>query len=343
MMSIIATVYPQKVDIQKLNEYLNHIENNNQGIGSLSIFKDGLEVYNRSFGQSKLTNVDYNSNTKYQVGSITKLITATLIFKLIEDKKLKLDDTLSKFYSEIPNSKNITIKNLLEHSSGLGDYVRKNDSIPWLTSRITEKEIINEIIKQGIDFEPNEKVRYSNSGYYLLTKIVEKKYNSDYGTIVDKHIVMPLKLENFSSIKNEIKNVFKSYEFQNNWNEITEFNFYNIIGVGDIASTTKDLNIFITKLFQYKILKKETIEIMKPIYEKETFGRGLMLLPFNDNILYGHGGDTYGTHSIVSFNPKDNIAISFSINGELFPSNDFAIGILSIMYEKNYDFPKFKK
>jgi len=225
----------------------------------------------------------------------------------------------------------------------LGDYVRKNDSIPWLTSRITEKEIINEIIKQGIDFEPNEKVRYSNSGYYLLTKIVEKKYNSDYGTIVDKHIVMPLKLENFSSIKNEIKNVFKSYEFQNNWNEITEFNFYNIIGVGDIASTTKDLNVFITKLFQYKILKKETIEIMKPIYEKETFGRGLMLLPFNDNILYGHGGDTYGTHSIVSFNPKDNIAISFSINGELFPSNDFAIGILSIMYEKNYDFPKFKK
>ena len=67
-----------------------------------------------------------------------------------------------------------------------------------------------------------------------------------------------------------------------------------------------------------------------------------MTIPFYENIFYGHGGDTYGTHSIVSFNEKDNIAISFSINGERFPHNDFAIGLLSIIYNKKYEYPNFK-
>ena len=337
-----SSIYSQKIDKQKIEDYINHIENNNRGIGSISIFSSGQEVYNRDFGQKNLQNVSYDSNTKYQVGSITKMITATLIFKLIEDKKLKLEDKLSNFYSEIPNSENITIKNLLEHSSGLGDFTMKNDSIQWLSKKVTEEEIFEEIIRQGVAFQPNEKVEYSNSGYYILTKILEKKYKLNYATIVENNIIKPLKLENFSPIKNDTKNVFKSYSFENNWKEITDFNFFNVIGVGDIVSTTKDLNIFISNLFQYKILKKETIEIMKPVYKKELFGRGLMIVPFYENIYFGHGGDTYGTHSIVSFNEKDNIAISFSINGERFPHNDFAIGLLSIIYNKKYDYPNFK-
>ncbi len=337
-----SSAFSQKIDSKKIDDYINYIETNNRGIGSVSISKDGQEVYNRSFGQSKLENVVFNSNTKYQVGSITKMITATLIFKLIEDKKLKLEDKLSTFYAKIPNSKNITIKNLLEHSSGLGDYTLKNDSLQWLISKVSQKEIFDEIIKQGVSFQPNDKVDYSNSGYYILTKILEKKYKLNYAEIVEKIIAKPLKLESFSSLKIDTKNIFKSYSYEKNWKEITEFDFFNVIGVGDIVSTTKDLNNFITNLFQYKILKKETIEQMKPIYKKESFGRGLMIMPFYENIYFGHGGDTYGTHSIVSFNEKDNIAVSFSINGERFPHNDFAIVLLSIIYEKKYNYPNFQ-
>src|SRR5690606_37927182 len=96
-------------------------------------------------------------------------------------------------------------------------------------------------------------------------------------------------------------------------------------------------------LFQYKILKKESIEQMKPnnTKRKETFGRGLMLIPFYENIFYGHGGDTYGTHSIVAYNEQDHLGLAFAINGERFPHNDFAIGILSIIYGKDYEFPSF--
>ena len=79
---------------------------------------------------------------------------------------------------------------------------------------------------------------------------------------------------------------------------------------------------------------------MKPDYtKKETLGRGLMLVPFYKHISYGHAGDTYGTHSLVSYNEKDHLGFSFSFNGERFPHNDFAIGILSIIYDKPYEIP----
>lgn len=336
------SIFSQNINNQKIDEYISYIENNNRGIGSISIFKDGHEIYNRSFGQNRLENIKYNPNTKYQIGSVTKMITATLIFKFIEDGKLKLEDKLSNYYPEIPNSNNINIKNLLEHSSGLGDFTIKNDS-PWLTKKVNQKEIIDEIIKQGITFEPNEKIEYSNSGYFLLTKILEKEHKKNYATIVEQKISKPLNLKNFSSITKKTDNKFPSFGYIEKWNEIEDFEFTNVIGVGDIVATTKDLNIFITNLFQYKILKKENVDLMKPIYKKEKFGRGLMIIPFYENIFYGHGGDTYGTHSMASYNDSDNTAISFSINGQRLPHNDFAIGLLSIIYQKNYDFPDFKE
>ena len=80
-----------------------------------------------------------------------------------------------------------------------------------------------------------------------------------------------------------------------------------------------------------------------PTKVKEAFGKGIMLIPFYKNISYGHGGDTYGTHSVVSYDEKSKISISYSINGERFLHNDFAIGLLSIIYNKDYKYPVFIK
>lgn len=336
------TAFAQPFDTNKIDSFINHLAQNNQSIGSVSVFQDGKEIYNKSFGQSKLAHTQYNPETKYQIGSITKMITATLIFDLIENNTLNLSDTLSSFFPEIPNAPKITIKNLLEHSSGLGDFTAKNDSLTWLTKKVSEQDIFDEIIKQGVSFQPNEKVRYSNSGYFLLTKILEKQHNKKYATIVEEKIIQPLSLQNFTSITEDTKNIYPSYKYTNEWKESVEFDFSNVIGVGDIVSTTQDLNTFLFNLMQAKILSKESVDQMKPIYtQKESFGRGLMFIPFYDHVFYGHGGDTYGTHSIVSYNEQDGLGLAFSINGERFPHNDFAIGILSIIYGKEYDFPEF--
>jgi D-alanyl-D-alanine carboxypeptidase len=338
LLSIIG--YGQTSFSKKIDDYITHIDTNHRAIGSLSIFEEGKEIYSRSFGQGSLKKESYNTNTKYQIGSITKLITATLIFRLIEKGDLSLEDKLSVYYPQIPNSSKISIKNLLEHSSGLGDFLMKKDSISWLTKKVSEQDIINEITRQGVSFQPNEKVLYSNTGYYLLAKILEKKYKQPYAKVVDKEIAKPLNLKNFSAYTPKTTNVFQSYGYTNQWNIIEDLNFNNITGVGDISSTTMDLNTFITNLFQYKILKKETIEIMKP--KHEAFGRGMMFMPFNEAIFYGHAGDTYGTHSLVGYNEKDKISLALALNGTRFDKNDFVIVLLSIIYNKPYKLPNFK-
>lgn len=334
-------LFSQEINQEKLNNYINYIENNNGGLGSLSIFKNGKEVYNRSFGQKKIINVTYNKDTKYQIASVTKMVTAILTLKLIEDGKLKFETKLSDFFPEITNSNKITIKNLLEHTSGLGNFAVRDGAI-WVIDKVEEKEILEEIKKQGVSFEPNEKVVYSNSAYILLRKIVEQKYGKPYNEIVEKEIVKPLRLKNFASVKSNPTNVFKSYQFKDNWNEIKDIEYSNVIGVGDIASTNEDMNILINSLFQNKILKKETVELMKPAVGKEDWGRGLALFPFDDNIFFGHNGDVLGCHSRLIYNPKDKISIAYSTNGERIPANLFVENIVNIIYNKAFELPEIK-
>ena len=112
LLAILPTfLFAQNINSEKLNNYFNSIENKNLGIGSISIFKNGKEVYARNFGQQNIPGLTYDQNTKYHVGSVTKMITAVLIFKLIEENKLQLTDKLAEFYPQIPNSDKITIKN----------------------------------------------------------------------------------------------------------------------------------------------------------------------------------------------------------------------------------------
>lgn len=335
-----STVFSQKNEFDKLNSYLNYVENNNLGVGSVSIFKDGKEVYNKKFGQKYLTNLVYDENTKYQIGSVTKLITATLVFKLFEENKLKLDDKLSNFYPEIPNSNKITIKNLLEHTSGLGSYVVKNGEI-WVTEKVTEEEIYNLILKQGVTFEPNEKVAYSNTAYYLLTKILEKKYKKPFHKIVEKEIANPFNLKNLVSVKSNPNNIFAPFEFEGNkWHEKKEeINFKNVVGVGDLVSTSKDLNVFIYNLFQNNIVNKKSLDTMIPVENKESWGRGLAVWDFDGIIFYGHGGDTLGSHAVLIYNKKDNLSISFNTNAERVSKDDFIKYIVYCLYNKEFDFP----
>lgn len=341
LLFIAGNLFSQDINKEKLDDYLNYIEANNGGIGSLSIFKDGQEVYNRSFGQEKLPNITFNKDTKYQIASVTKMITAILILQLVEDGKIKLDTKLSDFYPEIPNSQKMTIKNLLEHTSGLGNFAIRDGAI-WVIDKVTEKEIFDEIIKQGVSFEPNEKVLYSNSAYIVLRMILEKKYKKEYHKIVEQKIIKPLNLQNFASVKLKPVNTFKSYKFSDNWKKIKDIEYLNVIGVGDIASTTKDLNIIMTSLFEYKIIKKETLDLMKPIVGKEDWGRGLALFEYGENLFFGHSGDVLGCHSRLIYNPKDKISISYSTNGERIPTNIFVENLVDIIYNKEFKLPEIK-
>ncbi|MQP77490.1 serine hydrolase [Stenotrophomonas sp. MYb238] len=335
-----APVSPHGVHEERLDDFLRQVEDDNGGIGSLSVFKGGREVYGRSFGQKNLPGVVHDQNSKYQIASVTKMVTAILAFKLIEDGRLSLNDRLSDFYPDMPSSRKITIGNLLAHSSGLGNFAIRNGSV-WVVDEVSQEEILEEIRRQGVAFAPGERVAYSNSAYFLLRMILEQKYGRPYHEIVAREIAEPLGLGNFASAGAHPANTFRSYAFAGQWREIKDIAYSNVIGVGDIASTTADLNVLITGLFEYRILRRETLEQMMPAVGSG-WGKGLAEFTYGKHRFLGHGGDVLGSHSRVIYNPADEVAIAYSTNGERIATNAFLEAVVGIVYGDDVAFPEIK-
>lgn len=332
------------INTQKIDDFLNYMVQNNQEIGSIAIFRNGKAIYKRDFGQNLLPkNTVYDSNTGYQIGSISKLMTAVMLHQLIEKGKLNLTDPLSKFYPEIPNAKKITIQMMLNHTSGLGDYVGESIKNNWLFGKaVGDKAIIEAIKKDGVHSQPGEKLRYSNSAYFLLSRILEKIHNKPYNEVLKENILDKVSMPNTYSVLDNPKNIFKSYEFKKDaWTEMKDFDFHNCIGLGDITSTPEDLNIFINALFNGTFIQKETLDMMISNKKEKLFGSGIMKIPFYNIIAYGHGGDTAGSHSIMSFEPTDQLSYAATINGQNFPHNSFYIGLMNLIYDRDYQYPVF--
>lgn len=263
--------------------------------------------------------------------------------QLAEKGKLNIQDKLSKYYPEAPNADKITIESLLNHTSGLGDYVGEN--YQWIFKKsVGDKAIMDTIKAQGVEFQPGEKTRYSNSGYYLLSRILVKIYKKPYNVILKENILSKANLKNTFSVLDNPKNVFKSYKNEDGkWTEVEDFDFRNCIGLGDIVSTPNDMNLFINALFNGKFVKKETLEKMLPKPgSKLDFGLGIMAVPFYNQVSFGHGGDTAGTHSVVSYSKKEDYSISIVINGEEYPHNALYVGILNIFFNEDFNYPKFE-
>lgn len=336
------TTYSQDNNTKKIDSLISYLEKNNQGIGTIAIAKGGKTIYSKQFGQKKLKPEDQTPEN-YHIGSVTKMLTATMIYQLVDAKKLQLDEKIAIYFPEVPNAKNISIIDLLSHKSGLKDYVFKNDSLMyWLTKPVAEAAIFSEIKRQGVAFQPGDSVRYSNTGYFLLTKILEKKYRKNYKAILEQQIIKPLHLQYTRSIAvgNSDKGVAKSFRYGMAWEEIKEFYFPNVVGVGDVVSTPEDMNTFMQALYSNKLISAKSLAIMQPV-AKNRFGSGQMQFPFMERTFYGHGGDTYGSHTIVAYNPKDQLGVTLILNGQEMTSSQYLIAVLNVLYDQLYRFPSF--
>jgi CubicO group peptidase (beta-lactamase class C family) len=162
--------YAQTLDKTKLDQFFDRLAEKNKAMGSLTIAKDGNVLYTRAIGYSQINGTEKKQLTaanRYRIGSITKMFTAAMIFQLVEEGKLKLTDTLDKFFPQIPNSQKTTISN-----SGyilLGLILEKLAGKPYaeaLQERITSKIGLKDTYTAtgNIDVNKNEALTYMNLG-----------------------------------------------------------------------------------------------------------------------------------------------------------------------------------
>ena len=276
--------FSQGLNTKKLDAFFDTLDAHNKVMGSFAVSKNGKMIYQRSVGYSNMSGekIKANSSTLYHIGSITKMYTATMVFQLVEEGKIALNTTLDKFFPAIPNAKTITIETLLNHKNGLYDYVNDQKDFSWITKPQSRKIIIDEIAKGKPKFLPGEKFTYSNSGYYLLTCIIEKITGQTYNENLQKRICAKLHLNHtYSPANNELKkNEAGSFTLSNNqWDKITDIYFPNVVGVGDILSTPSDLILFTNALMDGKFISAKSLGAMKN-FGDNPIGMGMMRVPF---------------------------------------------------------------
>ena len=335
-------LFSQQYDFEKLDRYFDSLKENNRFMGTISLSKGNELIYTRSIGFLDFeNNILLDSNSKFRIGSISKTFTSVLVLKSEEDGKLNLDDTIEKFFPDLPNSENITIENLLSHRSGVFNFTDSPEYIKYSIHPKSREELIKIISNFDPVFKPGRRSEYSNSNYILLTIILEKLYSKNYSDILSEKITKPYELNNtYYGDKVDIKNnEAKSYIYAGKWMPQDETDPSVPLGAGGIVSNPSDLAKFSYLLFSGKILMNQSLEKMKKINGQ--YGLGIFTIPFYKRTAFGHTGGIDGFSSIFAHFTDDEVSYVLNSNGTNFNNNDISIAVLSAVFDKPYEIPTF--
>lgn len=162
---------------------------------AIAVIVDGKPLYSKAYGlRDRERALPVRSNTPFEIGSITKQFTAAAIVQLQEAGKLQLDDPLARYLPHAPHASEVTLRQLLTHTSGLHDYFDGPEAeVDDLVTRpITFDHLIARIADQPLDFPPGTRWSYSNTGYALLGKVIETVSGERYRDYLQRHMFEPL-------------------------------------------------------------------------------------------------------------------------------------------------------
>ena len=296
----------------KIDELLKAYQQLGKFNGSVLVAEQGKILLEKGYGFKNFSDSSLNDpNTIFQIASVTKQFTATVILKLIELKKLALTDKLSKFYPDFPKGDSITIENLLTHTSGITDHFNDSNLKP---SNPVSEEIIQSTIKNyGLDFSPGSSWQYTNKGYQLLGYIIQKVSKMTYFEAVRKYIFTPLKMTwsgfDFNHlISNEKATGYWSYP-ENAMSASADIIDSNAsFSAGSIYSTVRDLYKWHEGLQNYEIVPRTLLEkAYTP--QKNKYGFGLFIDSISNKRVISHSGDIFGFKSDIERVPADDVCI----------------------------------
>ncbi|WP_210150165.1 serine hydrolase domain-containing protein [Chryseobacterium scophthalmum] len=338
VLSLFGFLSAQNSDYKKsIDSVLNYFHENNAFSGSVLLQKNGETIYKGEFNKFA------DRSDKYRVGSITKVFTAIITFQLIEENKLSLDTKLAQYYPDIKNADKITIGNLLNHTSGIYNYLEWKDYYISKKKKFAKKEMLD-IINQGKpDFKPGNDYAYSNSNYLLLGYIIEDITKKSFTENLNERIVNKIRLKNTycETDEKEYPKRNSSYLFDGKkWTKEMETHPSFTFAAGAVVSTTEDLSKLMHELLRGNLVAKNSLAEMGKVNQKG-IGYGLFMSPFYDKSSYGHSGKIDEFYSFTTYFPTDKFSISILSNGGSVKLNDVVVAIASKYYNRAYKKPDF--
>lgn len=304
----------------KIANYLDGLDQN-EFSGAILVAKNDKIIEQRAYGLSSIEfDVKNNSETKFNIASITKLFIAVATLQLYEQGKLELNAAISEYLPDYPNQlvrDSITIHQLLTHTSGLNNfYVADANKIKNPDYR-KPSDFVPLFVNDTLLSKPGTKYNYSATGFVLLGLIIEKVSKTDYYDYLKEYIFKPARMPNTMAL--EIDSIVhnKANGYTSSWGEskILKRNDYFLTKAspgGFHYSTIVDLFNFSKALRNYKLLKKETTDLMfKPKVKgyNTHLGYGIDVDQRYDQNIIGHSGGWYGIHCELMDFMKDHYTV----------------------------------
>ncbi|WP_346913185.1 serine hydrolase domain-containing protein [Clostridium sp.] len=291
---------------------------------SLGVMKDGNCIYKKSYGFSNLENkIKINSKTTFYLASLSKSFTAVAVMLLHKKGKLNLSHNIREYFIDLQDyCKDIKIINLIKHTSGLKDYFNSYFENNYNINFITNKEVYDFILRENcLNFAVGDKFEYSNTGYVLLSMLVEKVSGMSFSEFLEENFFRPLGMKNtyvFKESKPIIPN--RAYGYNQINNEYFCYDYYVLTtGDGGIYSCIDDMLIWNEAFDNEKIFSKEIIREMFRV-DKLNDGTiskylfGWFNLEKDSKQVVFHTGQLGGFTNIMIKLPEDKLSIVILTN-----------------------------
>ncbi len=290
---------------------------------SVLVLQDQKIIFKKGYGVENLnTQKEISPNTNFRLASVTKQFTAMAILLLQEQKKLSIEDPLTKYFSSFPvYGKEIKIKHLLTHSSGLQDY---EDLMPSnQTQQLHDTNCLQLMYTTNkLYFPAGTQYKYSNTGYAILALIIEKVSGQDYATYLKENIFKPIGMKTtiaYEVSKSLVVNRALGHSHQNGtWMETDQNLTSAVLGDGGIYSNTEDLSKWIKALWNFKLIP--------PAIQNRAWSNTIL-----DNgkvIDYGYGWHVE-TYKDITHPFHDGSSIGFRNSLQVFPTQKLMVVILT--------------
>jgi CubicO group peptidase (beta-lactamase class C family) len=268
---------------------------------AVAVVRDGRVLVMKGYGMADVSaGVPNSPATIFRLASVTKSFTAIAVLQLVEAGKLKLDDPLSLFVPDFPNAAKIRISHLLSHTAGVPDFMS-----------------YEEARQRPLEFHPGSHINYSNNGYYLLGRIVEKVAGQPWDEYLRDHIFAPVGMKHSGYDRGEVLPARATgylAQKDGSYQSVSVQDARGAYAAGGLYSTVEDLVRWEQALSAGKLLRKDTLDMAyRPGVlrdgRKTAYGFGFMTSTYRGLREVGHGGDITGFNTYVARYPDENFTV----------------------------------
>lgn len=317
---------PRTFDVKSIDAYVS-AQVREQGFPglSLTIVRAGKVVLAKGYGRRVLeTNAPVEPQTAFAVGSVTKQFTCACILLLAEDGKLSVDDRVSKYYPNLTGASEITLYDLMAHTSGYTDYYPLDFVDRRLMRPIREDALLAEYAGAPLDFEPGSRWSYSNTGFTLLGRVIEKVSGKPMGQFLAERILDPLgmahsQLEPASELSNRARGytafalgpIEPAHPEARGW----------LGAAGGLWASGPDLARWDLGLMTGRVLSPASLRLMTVPRRltggnSSEYGCGLSIRRIAGELVWTHGGSISGFLSTNTMIPRTRSAVILLANSE---------------------------